>query len=80
MAGDLGLDLKQQVTLNRLQVPLELEPGTNIPFWFSDQSIRNMYSIANVTGRTNLPPPERLIDRSMLEEAWRAVGTKGQSG
>ncbi|RXH58275.1 ABC transporter substrate-binding protein [Granulicella sibirica] len=74
--GDLGLHLKQQVTLNRLQVPLELETGTNIPFWFSDQSIRNMYAIAKITGRENLPPPERLIDRSMLEEAYRAVGGK----
>jgi ABC-type nitrate/sulfonate/bicarbonate transport system substrate-binding protein len=69
--GDLGLDLQQQTTLNRLQVALEVEPGTNIPFWFSKQSIAKMYDIAAVTGRTNLPPPEHTIDLSLLEEAWQ---------
>jgi ABC-type nitrate/sulfonate/bicarbonate transport system substrate-binding protein len=71
--GDLGLDLQQQVTLNRLQVLLEVEPGASIPFWFSRKSTEGMYEIAAVTGRKNLPPPERLIDLSLLEEAWRGI-------
>ena len=71
--GDLGLDLQQQTTLNRLQVLLEVEPGTNIPFWFSKESIAKMYDIAAVTGRTNLPSPEHTIDLSLLEEAWREL-------
>lgn len=69
--GDLGLDLQQQTTLNSLQGAQEIEPGTNIPFWFSKQSITKMYEIAAVTGRTNLPSPEHTIDLSLLEEAWR---------
>ena len=72
--GDLGLDLKQQVTLNRLQMPLQVEAGATIPFWFQKQSIANMYAVAAVTGRTNLPPPERMVDLSLLEEAYRSVG------
>ena len=71
--GDLGLDLEQQTTLNRLQVPLELEEGAIIPFWFSAQSAASMYEIAAVTGRRNLPRPNRLIDLSILEEAWQSL-------
>ena len=71
--GDLGLDLEQQTTLNRLQVPLELEDGAAIPFWFSSQSAASMYQIAAVTGRKNLPPLNRLIDLSLLEEAWHSL-------
>ena len=29
--ADLGLDLQQQTTLNRLQIPLEMEPGCEHP-------------------------------------------------
>ncbi len=71
--GDLGLDLEQQTTLNRLQVPLELEEGATIPFWFSPQSATSMYEIAAVTGRRNIPPPSRLIDLTLLEEAWHSL-------
>ena len=79
--ADLGLDLQQQTTLNRLQLALEVEPGTDIPFWFSRQSVANMYNVASVTGRTNLPPPARTIDLSLLEEAWRDLsGTTMMTG
>jgi len=78
--ADLGLDLQQQTTLNRLQVQLEVEPGTNIPFWFSQQSIANMYNIASVTGRANLPPPSHTIDLSLLEEAWRDLSSTTNPG
>jgi len=71
--ADLGLELQQQTTLNRLQLQVEVEPGTNIPFWFSQQSIAKMYDIAAITGRTNLPPPSHTIDLSLLEEAWREL-------
>lgn len=73
--GDLGLDLQQQIRLNQLQIPLELEPGAAIPFWFSHQSIARMFEIAAVTSRTQLPSINRLIDLSVLEEAWRDVSS-----
>ena len=71
--GDLGLDLEQQTTLNRLQVPLEVEGGATVPFWFSSDSITRMYEIAAVTGRNRIPRPDALIDLSLLEEAWHSL-------
>jgi ABC-type nitrate/sulfonate/bicarbonate transport system substrate-binding protein len=71
--GDLGLDLEQQTTLNRLQVPLELEEGATIPFWFSHESATRMYEIAAVTGRKSILPPNQLIDLTILEEAWQSI-------
>jgi len=72
--ADLGLDLQQQTTLNRLQIPLETAPGSSIPFWFSEESFAGpMYATARVTGRPPLPPPSRLRDISLLEEAYHAT-------
>lgn len=74
--ADLGLDLEQQTTLNRLQIALETAPGAQIPFWFSEETFAgSMYAIARVTDRPPLPPPARLRDMSLLEEAYYA--TKG---
>ena len=72
--ADLGLDLEQQTTLNRLQIALEMAPGAEIPFWFSEEAFAGaMYSIAQVSGRPPLPPPARLRDMSLLEEAYHAI-------
>ncbi len=72
--ADLGLDLQQQTALNRLQIPLETEPGSKIPFWFSEEAFAGpMYAAARVTGRPKLPPPETLRDLSLLEEAYQAT-------
>jgi ABC-type nitrate/sulfonate/bicarbonate transport system substrate-binding protein len=72
--ADLGLDLQQQIVLNRLQIPLETEPGVQIPFWFSEDAFAgSMYAVARATGRPTLPPPDRLRDLSLLEEAYAAV-------
>jgi ABC-type nitrate/sulfonate/bicarbonate transport system substrate-binding protein len=76
--ADLGLDLEQQTTLNRLQIPLEREPGADIPFWFSEAAFAGtMYSIARVSGRPPLPPPGRLRDMSLLEEAYGSLRAAG---
>jgi ABC-type nitrate/sulfonate/bicarbonate transport system substrate-binding protein len=72
--ADLGLDLEQQTTLNRLQIALEMEPGAQIPFWFSEEAFAGtMYSIARVSGRPPLPAPAHLRDMSLLEEAYHAI-------
>lgn len=72
--ADLGLDLKQQTTLNRLQIALETEPGSEIPFWFSEDAFAgSMYAVARVSGRPPLPPPAHLRDMSLLEEAYHAM-------
>lgn len=71
--ADLGLDLQQQTTLNHLQLPLENEPGSEIPFWFSEQTLSGpMYEVNRMSGRPPLPPAARLRDMSLLEEAYRA--------
>jgi ABC-type nitrate/sulfonate/bicarbonate transport system substrate-binding protein len=72
--ADLGLDLAQQTSLNQVQIALETEPGSQIPFWFSEEAFAGpMYSIAKVTGRPALPPPARLRDMSLLEEAYHGL-------
>jgi len=73
--GDLGLDLKQQTRLNALQTPLEIAPSTGHPFWIGEEELTGaMYEVAAITGRTGLPDPWRLLDGSLLVEAYRAVG------
>jgi ABC-type nitrate/sulfonate/bicarbonate transport system substrate-binding protein len=75
--ADLGLDLQQQTTLNRLQVPLGTEPGAGIPFWFSEEAFAgSMYTVARVSGRPPLPPPARLRDMSLLEEAYATISKR----
>src|ERR1700722_9693315 len=72
--ADLGLNLEQQTTLNRLQIALETEPGAEIPFWFSEEAFAGtMYSVARISGRPPLPPPAGLRDMSLLEEAYHAL-------
>jgi ABC-type nitrate/sulfonate/bicarbonate transport system substrate-binding protein len=72
--ADLGLDLEQQTRLNRLQISLEMEPGAQIPFWFSEEAFAgSMYSIARVSGRPPLPAAAHLRDMSLLEEAYHAI-------
>ena len=71
--ADLGLDLEQQTTLNRLQIPLQTQPGVPIPFWFSEEAFAGtMYAVARASGRPALPPPSELRDMSLLEEAYHA--------
>ena len=71
--ADLGLDLEQQTTLNRLQIPLQTQPGAPIPFWFSEEAFAGpMYTVARASGRPPLPPPSQLRDMSLLEEAYHA--------
>ena len=72
--ADLGLDLEQQTTLNRLQIPLEKEPGSEIPFWISEEAFAGpMYAVARVSGRPKLPSPASLRDMSLLEEAYHSL-------
>jgi ABC-type nitrate/sulfonate/bicarbonate transport system substrate-binding protein len=76
--ADLGLNLEQQTTLNRLQIALETAPGAEIPFWFSEEAFAGpMYSVARISGRPPLPPPARLRDMSLLEEAYHALKAVG---
>jgi ABC-type nitrate/sulfonate/bicarbonate transport system substrate-binding protein len=69
---DLGLTYHHELRTNQLQLPLYQTPGSRGPFWISQQDlVHNMYNAALAAGRTNLPEPSRLMDMSLLEEAYR---------
>lgn len=72
--ADLGLDMEQQTTLNRLQLALENEPGAKIPFWFSEQTLAgHMFDVTRMSGRPPPPAAAQLRDMSLLEEAFQAI-------
>jgi len=71
---DYGFSLHQQTRLNQLQLELEKVPGTRGPYWISDEQLRgSMYDAARATGRTNLPDPGRIMDLSLLAEAYKGL-------
>lgn len=71
---DYGFSLHQQLRLNQLQLELEKIPGTRGPYWINEEQLRgSMYDVARATGRTNLPDPARIMDLSLLAEAYRGL-------
>jgi ABC-type nitrate/sulfonate/bicarbonate transport system substrate-binding protein len=71
---DFGFTLHQQTRLNQLQLELEKIPGTRGPYWVNDEQLRgSMYDVARATGRTNLPDPARIMDLSLLAEAYKGL-------
>jgi len=71
---EYGFSLHQQTRLNELQLQLERAPGTPGPYWISEEQLRGpMYDVARVTGRTNLPDPARVMDMSLLAEAYKGL-------
>lgn len=73
--ADLGLDLDHELRTNKLQLPLYQTPGSRGPYWISDDDLRkNMYGAAIASGRTRLPDPSRIMDMSLLEEAYQSLG------
>jgi ABC-type nitrate/sulfonate/bicarbonate transport system substrate-binding protein len=71
---DYGFTLHQQTRLNQLQLELERVPGTRGPYWVGDEQLRgSMYDVARATGRTNLPDPARIMDLSLLAEAYKEL-------
>lgn len=71
---DLGLDLKQQIRQNELQIPLtRLAPGDKM-FWLDPKLVSGpMYAAARASGRDKLPDPAKIIDMSVLEEAYKGI-------
>ncbi len=69
--ADLGLTLPHELRTNQLQLPLCQTSGSRGPFWISQQDLAGpMYSAAMAAGRSNLPDPARMIDMSLLTEAY----------
>jgi ABC-type nitrate/sulfonate/bicarbonate transport system substrate-binding protein len=71
---DYGFTLHQQTRLNELQLPLERMPGTPGPYWIGEQQLRgSMYDVARAAGHTDLPDPARIVDMSLLAEAYKGL-------
>ncbi len=72
--ADLGLTYKHELETNLLQLPLYQKPGSRGAFWISQQDLEDhMYGAAIASGRTKLPDPARVMDTSLLEEAYQAA-------
>lgn len=72
--ADLGLDLRQEIRTNELQLSLYQTPGSRGPYWISQQDLmEHMYPAAYAAGRTHLPDPARLMDMTLLEDAYRML-------
>lgn len=69
--ADLGLTFPHELRTNQLQLPLCQTSGSRGPFWISEQDLAGpMYRAAMAAGRSNLPDPARMIDMSLLAEAY----------
>ena len=72
--ADLGLELAQETRTNELQIPLYQVPGSRGPYWISnDDLIHHMYPAAYASGRSKLPDPSRVMDMTLLEDAYREL-------
>jgi len=73
--ASLGLDLQQQIGLNRAQIPLMEGPPTRAHgrMWIDPAHVAGpVYATLRATGRINLPPVGRIVDTSILIDAGRA--------
>jgi ABC-type nitrate/sulfonate/bicarbonate transport system substrate-binding protein len=74
--ASLGLEMNQQIAVNRAQAPLiqSAETRAHGLFWIDLNRIAGpVYASLRASGRTKLPPPSHYIDVSLLEEAKRAA-------
>jgi ABC-type nitrate/sulfonate/bicarbonate transport system substrate-binding protein len=69
-----GLDEKQQDAVNRAQIPLMESAGTRAHgrMWIDTARVAGpIYTTLRATGRTKLPPVDRIIDSSIVADAVR---------
>jgi ABC-type nitrate/sulfonate/bicarbonate transport system substrate-binding protein len=70
--ASLGLDEKQQLAVNRAQIPLMESAATRAHgrMWIDTARVTGpIYTTLRATGRTKLPPVDQLIDMSVLRDA-----------
>lgn len=73
VGSDQGLDPKQQLAQNTAQVPLMESDLTKEKglFWVSKETVAGpMYDALRSSGRKSLPDVDKLIDLSVLEDAY----------
>ena len=73
--ADLGLTFRHEFRTNELQLALYQKPGSRGPYWIAEKDLReHMYGAAIASGRTKLPDPARIMDMSLLAEAYVNLG------
>jgi ABC-type nitrate/sulfonate/bicarbonate transport system substrate-binding protein len=70
--ADLGLDFEQQRRQNESQIPLAKASARGL-FYLDRERLEGMFAGARATGRADIPPPERIVDMSILEEAYKGI-------
>ena len=75
--ADLGLNLKQQTMTNELQIPLYETPNARGPFWITEDLRNHMFEAAKASGRVGLPELSHIVDMTLLEDAYKALGIEG---
>lgn len=71
----LGLDERKELATARAQIPLLVSDETRAHgmLWIDKARVAGpIYTTLRATGRTNLPPVDRLIDTSILIDAFRS--------
>jgi ABC-type nitrate/sulfonate/bicarbonate transport system substrate-binding protein len=72
--ADLGLNLKQQTRTNAMQIHLYQTPNSRGLFWIDEDLQSHMYEAAMVSGRMGLPDRSHIVDMTLLQDAYRALG------
>jgi ABC-type nitrate/sulfonate/bicarbonate transport system substrate-binding protein len=71
----LGLDERKELATGRAQIPLLVSEQTRTHgmLWIDKARVAGpIYRTLRATGRTGLPPVDRLIDTSLLSDAFRS--------
>jgi ABC-type nitrate/sulfonate/bicarbonate transport system substrate-binding protein len=76
---DLGLNPKQQARQNQVQLALTRNPKApqkGVLELARDTLTGPMYDAARATGRTDLPPVEKIADFSIMDEVYRTLSRR----
>lgn len=74
--ADLGLNPKQQVRQNQIQIAMMKDPSNpNQRYLVIDPATISgpLYAAAKATGRKNLPPVSKLADPTVMQEVYRSL-------
>ena len=66
----LGLDIRQQLAISTVQIPLLEGPATQAHglMWMDKQRVAGpIYTTLRASGRTNLPPVDRVVDMAIID-------------
>jgi ABC-type nitrate/sulfonate/bicarbonate transport system substrate-binding protein len=74
--ADLGLNIKQQIRQNQIQIEMMNDPATSagkLLVLDADVISGPLYKAARAAGRKNLPDPARIADVTVMQEVYRSI-------